>query len=81
MKKTKKLKKQKEKFEDSDWRQALDYSSVMMASFCYTMQQCAVLKDPEIEKAFEVVGEIMTDFYQLIGSKAFEEFEELANDY
>lgn len=82
MKNTKKSKKQKVKFESGDWRQALDYSCVMMTAYYHTMRQCNVLlDDPELQQAFELVGDAMNNLYQAIGTKAFAVDEDLANDY
>lgn len=68
----KKLKKPKvKKLTEEDYIQALDYSYVMMVAFYNTLSVCdAVTNNDVVKKQFELVGEVMANFYQTIGQEA-----------
>src|ERR1051325_4278681 len=55
---------------EDDFRQGLDYSYVLLVAFTCTMEQCKVLKNSDIFKAYELACETMHELYQLIGRES-----------
>lgn len=67
-KKSRKLSEAKAKLDDSDLRQGLDYSHVLLAAYFEMMKKCRVVKHPKVKEALNVALDAMADVYQAIGA-------------